>query len=40
MPEGEQGMNVARTIGYLGGLPLESSARQPLIDFALAAFMQ
>ena len=26
MPEGEQGMNVARTIGYLGGLPLESSA--------------
>ena len=26
MPEGEQGMNVARTIGYLGGLPLEASA--------------
>jgi acetyl-CoA acyltransferase len=27
MPEGEQGLNVARTIGLLGGLPIESSAQ-------------
>jgi acetyl-CoA acyltransferase len=26
MPEGEQGLNVARVAGYLGGLPQESSA--------------
>jgi acetyl-CoA acyltransferase len=27
MPEGEQGLNVARTVGLLGGLPVESSAQ-------------
>jgi acetyl-CoA acyltransferase len=27
MPEGEQGLNVARTIGLLGGLPVETSAQ-------------
>jgi acetyl-CoA acyltransferase len=27
MPEGEQGLNVARSIGLLGGLPIESSAQ-------------
>ena len=26
MPEGEQGLNVARVVGLLGGLPIESSA--------------
>ncbi len=26
MPEGEQGLNVARVIGFLGGLPAETSA--------------
>jgi len=27
MPEGEQGLNVARTVGLLGGLPVDSSAQ-------------
>jgi acetyl-CoA acyltransferase len=27
MPEGEQGLNVARVVGLLGGLPVESSAQ-------------
>jgi acetyl-CoA acyltransferase len=27
MPEGEQGLNVARVVGLLGGLPIESSAQ-------------
>jgi acetyl-CoA acyltransferase len=26
MPEGEQGLNVARVVGMLGGLPVETSA--------------
>src|SRR5579859_6582169 len=26
MPEGEQGLNVARVVGLLGGLPIETSA--------------
>src|SRR5271166_6252920 len=26
MPEGEQGLNVARVVGLLGGLPVETSA--------------
>ena len=33
MPEGEQGLNVARVVGLLGGLPIETSAHddQPLL---------
>ena len=27
MPEGEQGLNIARVVGLLGGLPVESSAQ-------------